>query len=686
MPARRILGRRALLRFSGMAIGAMAIAPILASCSSAPAPATTAPSSSAPGAPAPTATTAAAAAAPTKAAAAKATAAPTTKPSAPAAAPAQFQESPVLADLVKQGKLPPLKERLPENPMVVDRHGKYGGNLRTATNEKVFFPWASLKYAGGIQATPLRLAPDLKGYVPNLWTGVEISSDFKTVTCHLRKGVKWSDGQPYTANDWLFWYEDVLNNKEITPAPGQWFVVGGKMMNFVKIDDYNFKFEFAGPNPSFPLVNLAHVYGFWDDNAMPAHYLKQFHIKYNEKASEQAKAAKFETWNQWFTSKQNPNENAEVPRLGAYIVDRDTPQAVYYKRNPYYWMVDADGKQLPYFDGIVMDRVDDLSVIEAKSVAGNYDFNAVGLLVKNFKTYKDAEAKGGYKVYTWKSGMGAQVLFNFNMNYKDDAWRKVFSDVRFRRAMSVAIDREEINEVLYFGLATPCQLTAHPTSRAYNKEWAQAWAQHDPNLGNKLLDEMGLKWNADKSLRLLPDNRPMQISMETNGPNPMYEMVAGYWKKLGVQLDHKPVLRSVLGPKIKANEAMMSSWGGDEVLDVLLLRRPKWFAPIFGDESSWAPLWGQWYATQHEKGEEPPAEIKQLFDWLDKYIETDDVEYAKKILASQAENLWTIGTVADAPVPLIFNKDMKNVAEEEYWVWDALNGNASYPEAWYFDR
>jgi peptide/nickel transport system substrate-binding protein len=332
-----------------------------------------------------------------------------------------------------------------------------------------------------------------------------------------------------------------------------------------------------------------------------------------------------------------------------------------------------------------MDRIDDLAVIEAKSASGSYDFSGTGLFVKNFKTYKDGEKKGGYKVYTWKSGKNEQV-YNFNFNYPDDAWRTVFRDVRFRRAMSVAINRSEINEVLYFGLGTPTQMTAHSTSRAYKDEYAKAWAQYDPPLANRLLDEANLKWDDAKTLRLLPDGRPMQLTFEVNGPNPIHEMVAEYWRKVGVQMEPKPVLRTVLKPKIQANQLIMSAWSGDEIMDTLLARRPKWFAPIWSDESTWAPLWANWYASKGAEGEQPPADIKQLFDWIDKYAQTDDVQYVDKLLASQAENIWTIGTIADGPIPLIFNETMKNVPESDYWVWDALDGFAQYPEAWYFDR
>jgi peptide/nickel transport system substrate-binding protein len=606
--------------------------------------------------------------------------------------PANLTEAPDLAELVKQGKLPPLKERLPEEPVVLDRKGKYGGIMRTVTNTKELFPWTPVKYGGGMHGVPLRLAPDLAHWEPNVLKNVEMSKDFKFLTAYMRKGMKWSDGTPHTADDWKFWYDHLLTDDDVHGALlgpiRQYFTVGGKMMNFVKVDDYTFRFEFAGPIPSFPLVNLAHVFGFSHDNALPGHYLKQFHAKYNDKAAEQAKAAGFEGWPQWFVSKREPDQNPEVPRLGAFVIDSVTPQATTYKRNPYFWMVDADGKQLPYLDGMQLERVDDVAAIEARTVAGNYDFNPTALQVKNFKSYKEGEQKGGYKVYTWKSGKGAELLYNFNFNIEDQAWQTVFRDVRFRRAMSVAINREEINEVIFFGLGRPAQLTAHPTSRAYKEEYGKAWAQHDPDLANKLLDEMGLKMDPSTKLRLLPDGRPMQLTFDMVNTQPIaiHEMVAEGWRKIGVQVDAKPVLRTVLRPKIQANQMIMSVWGGDEVIDTLLVRRPKWFAPIYGDESTWAPLWGKWYFTKGKEGEEPIPDVKQLYEWFDKYAETDDLQYVDKILKSQAENIWTIGTIADAPVPMIFNKDLKNVPETEYWVWDALNGFESYPEAWYFDR
>jgi peptide/nickel transport system substrate-binding protein len=600
-------------------------------------------------------------------------------------APAKENESPVLAEQVAAGNLPALDERLPAAPMVVDRTGKYGGTLRLGATDTSLFPW-DLKNCGGIMGTPLRLSENLQGVVPNVWESYEISDDFTILTGHMRQGLKWNDGAPHTADDWVFWYEDFLKDPDLTPTPGQWFMVGGTLMDFEKLDDYTVRMTFHAPNPSFPMVNLAHCYGFWDDNALPRHYLEQYHIKYNEKAEEDAKAAGFDFWYQLFGQKRGPWGNAEVPRLGAYIVETENPDGVSYVRNAYYWLVDSQGNQLSYFDAAYMDRVDDATVIEAKAVTGEYDYvDSWQLVPKNYQTYKEGEATGGYKVYTWKSGLGAEMCYNFNMNYQDEVWRNVFSDKRFRQALSIAINRDEINEVLYFGLATPCQLTAHPTSRHYKPEYAEAWAQYDPDTANQMLDEIGLKWDDNHELRLLPDGRPMKLSYDSQNDSPIHELVGEYWKAVGIQVDYKVITRTLLRPKIQANEEPMSNWNADECIDVLLLRRPKWFAPIYGDESTWAPSWGLWYNTKGKEGEEPPPEIKQLYEWIDKYMETDANEWADNCLASQAENIWTIGTVADGPSPLIINKDMANVAEMTYYVWDNLYGNETYPEAWYYD-
>ncbi|MGI5917572.1 MAG: hypothetical protein ACOX9A_14105, partial [Anaerolineae bacterium] len=211
-----------------------------------------------------------------------------------------------------------------------------------------------------------------------------------------------------------------------------------------------------------------------------------------------------------------------------------------------------------------------------------------------------------------------------------------------------------------------------------------------PDLANQLLDEMGLEWNADHTRRLWPDGTPIDIKwdlVETETPKgPITELVTEYWDAIGVHIDWTSVTRTLLTQKIQANEEPMSTWHGDETMDILFHRRPKYFAPIgASDESCWGQLWGLWYNTKGAEGEEPPDEIKALYDSLDKYLETDEDQYGHIALASNAENLWTIGTIANGPHPLIVNNKLKNVSADGFWTWDYLWTDPVFPEQWYFE-
>jgi peptide/nickel transport system substrate-binding protein len=460
----------------------------------------------------------------------------------------------------------------------------------------------------------------------------------------MRKGMKWSDGEPLTSDDFLFMYEDWMLNADITPVVGQWFRPGGEVMKVDIVDEYHFRMTFAAPNPSFVLVNMAHRYGWWSYCFMPRHYLEQFHIKYNpEGANDLAVEAGFEFWYQWFSARANPDQNIDLPSTRGFIVTKDSPQQVMLQRNPYSFMVDTEGNQLPNVDQIMLDRVADRSLLDPKIVGGQYDYAGFQTSIQNYTTYQDAAEQGGYKLILWRSGKGSDVVYNVNMNWPEQMIRDVFSDVRFRRALSLAINREEINQIVYYGNGTPRQMTVIPDSRHFKPEYETAWADYDVDQANALLDEMGLAWSADQKTRLWPDGTPMVISWdiyESETPKgPITQLVKEYWAAIGVQIEYKSVTRTLLTQKILANQEAMSLWHGDETTDVLFLRRPKCFAPINGDESCWGVNWGLWYNTHGEQGEEPPQEIKDLYTWLDEYNTTDSDEPAAKVLASEAENV-----------------------------------------------
>jgi peptide/nickel transport system substrate-binding protein len=608
------------------------------------------------------------------------------------AAPGKYNESPMLAERVAKGELPPVDERLPDEPLVIEPYesiGKYGG---TATTGGL---GVGLFQADTEMMTPrpnwLRISKDLTHAVPYMMKDWKMSDDFTEVICYLRKGLKWSDGAPLTTADIRYWYEDILNNTDITPLASLDFTWGGKMMELDVIDDYTFKLTWVKPHPSWVLVNMAHIYSFWGDSFVPSHYLKQFHIKYNDKANDLAKAAGFDFWYQLHGREKNRGQSMDLPKLECFINISDAPQSAVLERNPYYCAVDPEGNQLPYIDRIVNDKAADLSILDAKTVGGNYDFAGFELRILSYATYDQGAKASNAHMTLWQSGKGSEVVYNVNCNWPDEEWRTVFQDDRFRQALSYAINRADINNVIYFGNATETQMTVIPTSRHYKPEYAAAFAEFDLDKANALLDDMGLTWNAAKTHRQWPVSKkdiviPWDLYESETPKGPMTELVTEYWKVIGIEIQWKSVTRTLLTQKMLANEEPMSLWHGDETADTLFLRRPKYFAPINGDENCWGQLWGQWYNTGGTAGEEPPQYIKDLYNWLDEYMTNDSAEPARKVLESQMEHLWTIGSVGNAPQCLLVRNTLKNVSETGgFWTWDSLWTFPECPEMWYFE-
>jgi peptide/nickel transport system substrate-binding protein len=281
------------------------------------------------------------------------------------------------------------------------------------------------------------------------------------------------------------------------------------------------------------------------------------------------------------------------------------------------------------------------------------------------------------------------VVYHFNMTYdKDPVLRDIFRDDRFRQALSLAINREEVNNVIYYGTGIPRQLTVLRSCRSFKPEYELAYAEYDVERANALLDEMGLEWDAAHEVRLRPDGKPLEVAfdfLESETPKAATtELLTDYWADVGFKITPKEVSRELLRPKIMAGEEPMGLWHADECSEILFLMRPKWFAPIAGDESVWGVPWGTWHATGGKEGQEPPPDIKDLFEWLDLYIQTDEVQYGQKILDSQAEHIWSIGVVGHCPKPIIVKNNVINVPEEGMYCWDTLFGYAYHPSQYSF--
>jgi peptide/nickel transport system substrate-binding protein len=602
-----------------------------------------------------------------------------------------YKESPLETQRVKSGSLPPVEERLPSDPMVLQPYeeiGQYGGTLKIGTI------YASL-FAGdggvlGRRPNPLVINPDISTASPYYVSAWEQPDDKQSITLFLRKGIKWSDGQPFTADDFVWWYENEFSNTEVTPVISAEMRPGGEPLKVEKIDDYTVRYVFAAPAATFLVARLAHYFGFWNGHALPGHYLEQYHITFNPQAGDLAKAEGFDYWYQLYARQRNYGLNVDVPRLSQIAATSQRPDAVFYDRNAYYWVVDVEGNQLPYIDKMLADRVADLQLENAKVLAGEYDFSAYNVDLPSYSAYAQAATDGDFRVLLWNRGNGSEVIYNVNMNSEDEVLAQIHYDKRYRQALSLAINRAEVNKVIYYDQAIPRQLTVTRRSRFFKTEYEEAYAAYDPDQANALLDEMGLEWDDTHTVRLRPDGKPLEYVWDYYGAEvpekgPITEMCLDYWGNIGIKMTIKEITRELLNPRIYANQEPMSLWHGDECNDILFALRPKWFAPIPGDESCWGFKWGQWWQNaENPEALEPPQDIKDLYEWLNNYNMYGTDDWGHKLLQSQAENVWTIGVVGDAPHPVIARNNLRNVVEEGMWNWDDLWTYPYFPEQFFF--
>lgn len=609
---------------------------------------------------------------------------------APAEAEMTYSEAPELAEMVKAGTLPPVEERLPEDPLVVtpvDEVGKYGGTQ----SGPAYGPKIGQLDTHGLRRQPLlNWKTDFQTLYPNILKDYKASEDYKTWTLTLRTGMKYSDGAPFTADDFVFWYEDILQNTDLTPSISTMWAPGGKLMKLVKVDDVTIEVSFDDPNPNFDLT-MARSY---ENNSMfaPKHYLQQWHIKYNEKANDLAKEEKFETWAQAFTyhvdrfqSQQDPN----LPDITPWVLTKiDDLGNKYFSRNPYYWAVDTAGNQLPYINEQVAVMVKDKDVRNLKLISQELDNAGENPLpLSDFTLYKENEEKGNYKVYLFENTRGGDVGIALNLTHKDPVLREIFNNVHFREALSVAIDRNQVNEVRAFGKATVRQATIPPSVSFYEDWMGEYMIEYDVEKANALLDEMGLEWNAEKTGRMRPDGKPLEIVMETwEEFAPFAELVSEMWTVVGVKTTMRQIERSLWDERLAANEIDAMADPYDSVAEPVL--RGQTMSRIRPGGDTQMPLWKDWFGSDGAKGEEPPAEIKELYDLCQQFAvaKPGSEEYmalGKEIATRYTNALYRIGIYL-GPRVMIFSNDLGNVPTEgifanDYGFWDPYRG-----DQWYF--
>jgi len=348
-----------------------------------------------------------------------------------------------------------------------------------------------------------------------------------------------------------------------------------------------------------------------------------------------------------------------------------------FQRNPYYHRIDANGVQLPYIDRVVMNIVSG-NLIALKAGSGEADLQARYVRFDNYTYLRQGAKQFGFDVRLWETGTGAQLALYPNLNVNDPIWRRMLREPRFRRALSLAIDRDEINEILYLGMATPSNNTVRPMSPLFKEEYRTSNAHFDIARANRLLDELGLSQRNDTGTRLLPDGRPMVIVLETAGESTeetdVLQLVADSWKRIGVRLFAKPQTRDILRQRIYSGETMMTIWAGLENGLARPEQSPQELACL-SQSQLWCPKWGQYRETRGKSGE--PVEldsVKRLNELVGEWEET--IEPARQeaiwreMLDLHARYQYTIGIVSGVQQPVVVGPRMRNVPEKGVYNWD----------------
>ncbi len=606
-------------------------------------------------------------------------------------------EVPYFADAVAKGTLPTMNERLPEHPHVIDfgaegkAIGKYGGEFVTIMGRSkdirmaVVYGYARL--IGYDQ--DLNLQADIL-------EALDVNEEGNVFTLHIRKGHKWSDGTPFTAEDFRYYWEDIVNNDELFPVgPPRFLFVGDEPATFEILDEYTVRYSWSRPNPFF-LTELAgtrppFIY-------RPAHYLKQFHEDYRDPAELDAMVSErgLRNWAVLHTDMDRPYKlsNIQRPSLEPWLITTEEPSDRFvYVRNPYYHRVDPEGNQLPYIDRMIF-NISNAKLVPAKVGAGEVDLQSRILTLKDYTFLKQSEAKQNYQVRLWDVGAGSYAAIYPNLTASDPVWRDVIRDVRFRRALSLAINRTEINRVLFFGLAKPTNNTVLPKSPLFKSEYRDSYTDFDIKVANRLLDEMGLDERNSDGIRLLPDGRTMEIIVETSGENPehddMLELIGDSWRQAGIKMFVKGLQREVMRSRAYAGETIMSIFNGVDNGLATPNSVPSEFVPVQQDSLQW-PKWGQYYQTDGEAGEAPdmPA-AEKLMDLYDKWQssnETGRKEAWQEILDINSENMFSIGLIGNVPQPVVVDKDLRNVPEKGIHSWEPGAFFGIYrPDTFWWDR
>ena len=607
-------------------------------------------------------------------------------------------EVPALAPAVAAGALPPMAERLPRQPLVADfaaegrMEGRYGGELRMLAAKA-----RDLRYVSVMAYTRLVGYDAALRLKPDLLRDVENEGD-RVFTFTLREGHRWSDGAPFTTEDFRYYWEDIANNPDLSPAgPPSVFRVDGELPRVEILSPIRIRFSWRKPNPVFlPSLALPRPIFIY----APAHYLRQFNARYTDPTRLATEAARrgLSSWAALHNKMDEPYDlsNPDMPTLNPWTVTTAAPaQRFVFERNPYFHRVDPAGRQLPYVDRILVSLAAP-SLFAAKANAGAVDLQARGLAMADIPVLKEGETTHGYRTLLWPKAEGSAFALYPNVTTNDPVWRAVLRDVRFRRALSLAIDRHTLNNSLWFGLGVEGNNTMAPASPLYSEANRSLYAAFDPAEANRLLDAVGLAARDASGTRLLPDGRPLRLIVDVEGKAgtliDALEITAEFWADVGIRLFIKPGdIANIRNRSYAGDTLMVASTGFDNALATPEMV-PTGLAPVEQANFAW-PKWGQYHETAGKLGQAPDMpgaqRLMTLYNaWCHSGSTAEKQAIWAEMLALHAENQWIIGTVSGDIQPVVIAGQLRNVPESAPFAWEpvALIGAYRMDEFFYGDR
>lgn len=612
---------------------------------------------------------------------------------APAALGESALEAPALAEMVAAGELPALADRLPANPKVIGpgvllseantpdwAPGRYGGTLNSSHSVA---DWAPDIFV--MLNEPLLQAPDLsvQNIQGNVLESFEVSDDNTEFIFHMRQGMKWSDGEPVTTEDVRFTYENIYGNEKLyaSGVPNRFrtgYASSGEPMTLEIVDDFTFKMKAAAPYGGFLRNITIEGWNGYTELVNPAHILKQFHPDFTPmddlKPLLEAENLTEEWW-QLFDMRWCQNWDATADRCIGYptlnpwvSVASETPGVKVFERNPYYWKVDTEGKQLPYIDKIVSLQVEDVEMVNQRVLTGDIDFLRESTGLVKVPLYKENEASGGYRTVLLDMHVDSSILY-LNQTFENETWRQLAQDLRFRQALSLAVNRQEIIDSIYYGFASLPLVSV-----------GEEFSQYDVERANALLDELGMTERDGEGYRLAPDGSNFTILLEhaAHAPDlePVAELLTEQLREVGIRIQIKRIDSQLWSERLDANELQATIfWGHDQ----------GWDSDYSGNKiNQIGSAWDIWLDTNGQEGEEPPQWIKDVVEldakrWSAVSGSDEFNQLKEETFAWSRANLPMITIVETVKYPMIVNQKLRNVAEGGY----AIASNFAGEQLWY---